>query len=1370
MTVDIQERNLGNQVEVPQNRIQEIPDRPALPDFTMEIFKIPEPGPGLQVEVDQHQALLLDRLNTLRRIQKKLIHKEEPATEVPVVENRAPDESKPLSGKELDDKLKKDQEKIDNLIKIDQSLRTEDPWGKEDVPPERLDDELRAVEDYADRKAAYEKEREIMIAETEALLKAKAQELVSYMEQSGYQKYLSTGAAHYIGEDVEKFKEHRTPGYMRVIAQDLTAEARRNEQKPALKKFFSKEQNEFFKNAARLCQEFQAVDELDEKTVFLNKPPYIYQKYPPLERSVAKWATDLTRKDGNLDLYEQTAHFFWATGRAEFHHSVQTQYNQWVNGKVLDLCYGNEGLSDKDRADLADWSVLNLTGDPTANMTIFYADELLCHEGVKEWHKRYFPIVRKYLDIIGDYQFDTREEGSIDYFLKGHESQAIYLSTGEIKEPTAQKPIASPLFVKYFLELPGTELIKDKILHMADAQKQETRNALSDLARGGQIDSYKLSQYLAVLKYSDKPDPVSFVQVLKLLGSFGFESGTAREDVLQTALVCIRNFDQNPDLLKISEEELTGLSPEQIEGYKNLQEGKYNFFMGILAKYANPRRLLAESKAHYHGSRQEAERLAIFKFVDHELMEKLNSDFYYERDEVYWKLAKDSAFDTLLLETLLEHEASLPDADPHTIDRLLSHVMDNFERGDRITKAYPPRIIDILINHNRIPEEQKNIIQALREVSEGLAINYFSVINRNPEQAVELRNRFDSYLQKLSRSDSPYAHHFKDEEMLDWMIKNPDKILEISQVFNGYGARKEAPQATQIIKFLKYSGAEGFLNSQVVESYLKILAEYPPEDVFEMVRRYRVDKSLNPYSPNDLETLKEFANNYGPLYIPELWKLYKDLLVNIPPTPQMVEVGITHTGKEGLQELMQSYKNIAKEVIEERNINLDVRNPVVEDLVAVVTRYRSSQWARKDQAFRKLIEGLQQDVKSGVIAPVPPEYTPAKIAVKELKEATDFKFTEPALNKFNLYRKDLHAAVKIVEEKNDEQTTQRLVDSVQRSVLSWQKRIQDQMESLDERLNSQGVTDEKRREAARRGLTQQQRNVEGLATRVGAITSSRQFISELSELGSTFNDKEASAVVASSLRQLLFARAIQINQDYAVDPYNVPQSIVRLDELNLQAVARLMETVQNGVKFETLPTLELSKEQDRFLRKSVVDMTVFEEELKRAQEVAEGQFEEFQAYPDRGILTELSGYYSDACWTRETNIVRNNPNMVGFAYVKDVKGVPTIMGGCLLIETKLSNGEPAVVIRGINPRENVIRRLQGQDFFEKNVAMIQDWAEKRGIKHIVAPAGSSGALSNRPTINTYVSSTYTQKVGLGETVNFNGYDITNNCFLIKTIE
>lgn len=166
--------------------------------------------------------------------------------------------------------------------------------------------------------------------------------------------------------------------------------------------------------------------------------------------------------------------------------------------------------------------------------------------------------------------------------------------------------------------------------------------------------------------------------------------------------------------------------------------------------------------------------------------------------------------------------------------------------------------------------------------------------------------------------------------------------------------------------------------------------------------------------------------------------------------------------------------------------------------------------------------------------------------------------------------------------------------------------------------------------------------------------------------------------------------------------------------------------------------------------------------------------------PSRDILTEFSGHMGDACWASRYEIL-DRPNISSLSFFVDGK----VAGSCLLIE-EYADGKHWMIIRGLNPLESVINKLDQESFVQALVEYLQKIADKRNSAYperveeigedrvaIVIDDHAGGSSTNRPLLFNYLNGLKRalKKVPLSITnkqnTTFNDYDITKATYEIS---
>lgn len=220
-------------------------------------------------------------------------------------------------------------------------------------------------------------------------------------------------------------------------------------------------------------------------------------------------------------------------------------------------------------------------------------------------------------------------------------------------------------------------------------------------------------------------------------------------------------------------------------------------------------------------------------------------------------------------------------------------------------------------------------------------------------------------------------------------------------------------------------------------------------------------------------------------------------------------------------------------------------------------------------------------------------------------------------------------------------------------------------------------------------------------------------------------------------------------------------------------ISQVLDFVHHTTHQETWQELEAFQEPavaDALA--SLFHTGALEQELKRMQAgVAKGTETQIEVIPSRDLLTEFSGHIGDACWASRFNILKDYPHISSLTFMQNDK----VAGSCLLIDTLTDEAEKITIIRGLNPLESVINKLDCASFVNALAAYLGPIAEKRGRKlAIVIDGHSGGSGTNRPMLFAYLSGlkqslSQVPGVDLSHT-RFNGYDITRDTYYLPTKE
>jgi hypothetical protein len=248
---------------------------------------------------------------------------------------------------------------------------------------------------------------------------------------------------------------------------------------------------------------------------------------------------------------------------------------------------------------------------------------------------------------------------------------------------------------------------------------------------------------------------------------------------------------------------------------------------------------------------------------------------------------------------------------------------------------------------------------------------------------------------------------------------------------------------------------------------------------------------------------------------------------------------------------------------------------------------------------------------------------------------------------------------------------------------------------------------------------------------------------------------------------MIFAWAMHKNSDTERSQVYFPT------EPSVESIADVREMIDHIVNQETFGTYFTDKKEAlKFKRMS--STKALEEGLNRHQKKAErGDVTQIQFIPTRGSLLEISGQIADACWADQNDsIAEDNFNFTALIMrARPGTKHERLVGAGLLIETTDDlTGEDVLVLRGTNPTENYINKVDVADFYQAITSYVKDLAEARGMKPaIVIDDHTGGSGTNRPVLFEHLSSikrTLTRVNVDAYDTTFNGYDITQDTYAL----
>jgi len=456
-------------------------------------------------------------------------------------------------------------------------------------------------------------------------------------------------------------------------------------------------------------------------------------------------------------------------------------------------------------------------------------------------------------------------------------------------------------------------------------------------------------------------------------------------------------------------------------------------------------------------------------------------------------------------------------------------------------------------------------------------------------------------------------------------------------------------------------------------------------------------------------------------------------------------LGVTKTGEIGINQLRQQLTKFKSEML-----HPDFDASALEDsdfyrqYYKAYVRYTESEWGDQDEeSFEQIVRTHNRLKHEGHLRELPEEYVESgevRIAKVDREKQEAFKYSEQFLSRFGTLRESVAKALELFDQKRP---LSHLVEKSETKRTEILRILKDKVAQLQH-------------PKAVENLQKRIEMLEGLDLRsVKNFQKNFEVLSQFSE----FHEE---------LRQLIFYYALHKNKDYR-EP---AKEVTHREKPQFDDVRWMINFIEHIVNEETWSKYFTDDRATKSFRK-LVNVNALNEEFSRAQNQASSGTASMEFIPTRGLLMEFSGHIADACWaSKYDSIAESFPNFSTVVLVqnRDTKH-ERLAGAGMLIETTAQDGTPLLVIRGLNPIENVINSLNVEDFYQKFTDYIAQIAEKTGRQlAIVIDDHSGGSASNRPALFQLLSEKKTalKKVKLAseKDTSFNGYSIVDCTYIV----
>jgi hypothetical protein len=202
----------------------------------------------------------------------------------------------------------------------------------------------------------------------------------------------------------------------------------------------------------------------------------------------------------------------------------------------------------------------------------------------------------------------------------------------------------------------------------------------------------------------------------------------------------------------------------------------------------------------------------------------------------------------------------------------------------------------------------------------------------------------------------------------------------------------------------------------------------------------------------------------------------------------------------------------------------------------------------------------------------------------------------------------------------------------------------------------------------------------------------------------------------------------------------------------------------------------LAGKQARAAFDALLDTSALKDQFKRFALLETEERRVLRVVPERNFNTELSGHMSDACWaSKYPSILAEFPNLTSLTLIQNPgEEFERIAGAALVIDGAAKDGTPLMIVRGINPIENVIQKLHAPSFLRGLLERLEEIAKARGRRLAVVVDNSGEASTNRPTVaevlkQAIAQSTPPEQAKLADDPNtkFNGYELSTKTWYFE---
>lgn len=576
--------------------------------------------------------------------------------------------------------------------------------------------------------------------------------------------------------------------------------------------------------------------------------------------------------------------------------------------------------------------------------------------------------------------------------------------------------------------------------------------------------------------------------------------------------------------------------------------------------------------------------------------------------------------------------------------------------------------------------------------------------------------------------------------LMDVSPKMLEKIVGGSMEHtHGYYKLQEGLRVYARVAYLTQS--EKFL-----ESFYTVSQGIAPAKLWDFIVSNYELKDIANMSDREMQGIKDFLDGVGNLNLGKFYEAHRSILNgSIPQTAR--ELGVSEIGKRGTDQLRTQLYSTIEGILTDPNFQINPSNPLHMEILREISRFEVSEW-RRGKALESIVERVSKAEVRGLLE-TPDGYFQKEVHIQKSEvDDSEFEYTTESVARFKELQEDILWAT------DDNNNANELV-SQSKGALSGI--ITEQLGKIERAIQQNPELETKT--AKQVGSLRSQLNA------IESIDTPEALLQQAVIIKASFRrDKTVDRV----LRRSVISRFVSSNKRLQGEMREFGEAAP-----TYQSMARVAEFSEHNIGEEFIKANFSGRDISRTLV-DAFDAKGITTELERYRSYAEytGQ-QKLKFVPNRKILGELSGYIADACWTTQNDVMANHRNITPIIIVTnpDQKGNMRTGGAFLLLEAiEPATGDKVLVIRGNNPQETIIGKLDPVEYVREVVAYTKEVAEKRGISKVALPVDGRGqSATNRQSVFDSYVTLYgsNQRISLSGNISFNGYDLSNRCVVVS---